>query len=196
MTDIMVMLNVMGSDMIIINKVPHIIRRRNRGMSLIEAAMVLAIAALVVASVMLFFQNANNSQKSNDSLGQLAAIQQTTRSLFAGQPDYAGLTDGVLATSRQLPNRMVKNGNTLQHAFNGQIIINTDNNDQNFYVQYNNLPADACSKMATMDLGTGLFSIYVSGGTATTIQGRTLNPTEANTACGTANNAIVKWTFF
>lgn len=181
------------------NLLAGIRRARQRGLSLIEAAMVLAVAALVVAGVMLFFQNANNAQKTNDAMSQLAAIQQVVRSLYAGQPDYTGLTSNLLAQSRQLPNRMVKGtGGTasLQHSFNGVVTVLPQNAAANFSVQFAGLPGEACNKMATMDLGTGLVSLAVTGGTATTVSGRTMTPVEANTACGTGNGASLTWTFF
>lgn len=171
--------------------------RRQLGLSLIEAAMVLAIAALVVAGVMLFFQSASNSQKTNDALAQLAAIQQATRSLYSGQPDYTGLSASLLANSKQLPNRMVRGTGataTLQHAFNGPVAVAPANSNQHFTVQFSGIPVDACSKMATMDLGTGLYSIKV--GSSAAVQGRTLRPDEANASCGTANDAAITWTFF
>src|SRR3546814_8062460 len=56
-----------------------------RGLTLIEAAMVLAIATLVVAGIMMFFQSANMNARTNEAVGQLGAVQQAVRSVYAGQ---------------------------------------------------------------------------------------------------------------
>ena len=56
-------------------------RRTRRGLTLIEAAMVLTILALVVAGVMLFYQNATTSQKISQAAGQISTIQQAVRSM-------------------------------------------------------------------------------------------------------------------
>jgi type II secretory pathway pseudopilin PulG len=187
-------------------------KSRQRGLSLIEAAMVLAIMTLVIAGVMTFFQNANNSQKANESVGQLAAIQQAVRSLFAGQSSYLDLTTAVVAESRLLPNKMVGAGSTLRNSFNGTIEIlpsggSTTPADSMFSVRYTNLPVEACRRMATMDLGTGLYAVVVAvAGAAATpsysctagAQGcsQPLSPAQANTSCGTTNGSEIAWTFF
>lgn len=184
-----------GSMLSYVGKTVNPNRRRARGMTLIETAMVLGLAALVAAGVMYFFTSANNGQKTNEAVSQLAAIQQATRSMFAGQPTYDGLTAQILAESRQLPNKMV-NGTALQNSFGGDITIGTANANTNFTVQFSGLPGEACVRMSTMDLGTGLVNIAVTGGTAANVDGRPMTPVEANSACGTGNSTSITWTLF
>src|SRR3546814_9545479 len=78
-----------------------------RGLTLIEAAMVLAIATLVVAGIMMFFQSANMNSKTNEAVGQLGAVQQAVRSVYAGQPTYTGLNAQALADTRRSEERRV-----------------------------------------------------------------------------------------
>jgi len=167
-----------------------------RGMSLIATVIVFAIASMIVASVMLWSPIDNLSRMANISMGQLSAIQQTVHSMFAGKSDYAGLTDSVLASSGKLPDNMVNISGTLQHAFNGKIVVSTDKDSNKFYVQYNSLPATGCQKLSTMNIGTGLFSITVIGDDSISVLSRALTPSEADTVCGTSNNAIIRWTLF
>jgi major structural subunit of bundle-forming pilus len=184
------------------NILADIRRRRQQGLTLIEAAMVLAIAALVVAGVMLFFQNANNAQKTNDAMGELAAIQQVVRSLYSGQPDYTGLNAALLANSKQLPNKMIVGvppaATGLQDPFNATITVTpvaVGGVNSQFSVEFDGLSIDACSKMATVDLGTSLVSIAVNGQAAT--NGTTLTPGQANTQCNvTGNGSKIVWTFY
>src|SRR3546814_8104504 len=138
-----------------------------RGLTLIEAAMVLSIATLVVAGIMMFFQSANMNARTNEAVGQLGAVQQAVRSVYAGQPTYAGLNAQALADTRSLPTKMVVGTGaaaTLRHAFNGTITVEpvtiTGGSANNgFSIEFDGVPSEACSKFATMDLGTGLFSM-------------------------------------
>ena len=180
---------------------------RRKGLTLIETAMVLAIAAVFIAGVMLFFQNASISAKTNEATSQLAAIQQAVRTVYAGQASYdagdGNIINGLVAT-RSIPQKMVTTDNTqLRHAFNGPILIAPTAGGANFDVVFNGLPSDACAKMLTMDFGRGLLlvsgssTVQSTGGTGAS-NGSTgpMTPTEAGTACGTANTSSIKWTFF
>ena len=168
--------------------------RRNKGFSLVEIAMVLAIIALLVAGVMLFFSNASNAQKTNDAMTELAAVQQVVRSIYAGQPSYNGLTSAVLASSAQLPNKWVSAAGGLVDPFAGAVTVVAVNTDQNFSVTMTNVPNASCNKMVTTDFGTGLLSVATNSGTA--IPARAMTPTEANAACAAGNANTVTWEFF
>ena len=101
-------------------------RAKERGLTLIEAAMVLAISTLVVAGIMLFFQTASSSNKANNVLSQLAAIQSAVQSLYSGQPVYTGMDTDTIGSSGILPEKMtVLNGGNqdIRHAFNDDFII-------------------------------------------------------------------------
>src|SRR3546814_8355996 len=80
--------------------VQHTFRTGHRGLTLIEAAMVLGIATLVVIGAMAFFSAANGTAKITEIVGELTAVQQAVRSVYAGQPAYADLAPMALARSR------------------------------------------------------------------------------------------------
>src|SRR3546814_13070729 len=82
--------------------------------------------SLVVAGIMMFFQSANMNSKTNEAVGQLGAVQQAVRSVYAGQPTYTGLNAQALADTRSLPTKMVVGSGataSLRHAFNGTITV-------------------------------------------------------------------------
>lgn len=172
-------------------------RTANRGLTLIEAAMVLAILALVVAGIMLFYQNANTSRQTTNALNDLAAVQQQVRSLYGGQPSFAGITPELIANSKALPARMVS-GTTLRHSFNGQILIAPANAGggagSGFQVTFQNIPQEACVKMLSSDLGRGLYAAGVNAANRTQTQGLPFPLDQANAACAAANNNVV-WIF-
>lgn len=172
--------------------------RRKRGMTLIEAAMVLAILAVVIAGIMIFYTNADGSRKTSAAISELGAIQQSVRSLYAGQATFTNLANTVLVNSDSLPSKMI-NGTAIIHSHNGAVTVAAANAGNGaasgFSVQMNNVPSDACAKMVTQDLGRGLFSVEV-GGTTRSITGTPppFDPATAGTSCGAAANTIT-WIF-
>src|SRR3546814_11271339 len=66
------------------------------------------------------------NSKTNEAVGQLGAVQQAVRSVYAGQPTYTGLNAQALADPRSLPTKMVVGSGataSLRHAFNGTITV-------------------------------------------------------------------------
>jgi len=175
----------------------RIARSAKKGLTLIEAAMVLAILALVVAGVMLFYTSANTSRQTTSAIGELASIQQTVRSLYGGQAVYTGITTALVAQSKGLPARMT-NGTSLRHSFNGQVDIVAANAGggagSGFQVTFQNVPQDACIKMLTYDFGRGLYAAGVGSASRTQTTGLPYPLSQANTACANASNNLV-WIF-
>lgn len=174
-------------------------RRRGHGIGLVELALALAIGALLVAGAVVYFSNASTAQKTNDAMSQLTAIQQVVRGQYSGQPDYTGLTAGIVANSKQLPSRYIKGTGasaTIVSSFNSGVTIapSTDagaTGVTHFTVTFSGVPDQACTKMATTDFGTAMTRVLV-GTTSNTAA--PLSPANANTAC-TGNANTVAWTF-
>jgi major structural subunit of bundle-forming pilus len=174
--------------------------RRKRGFSLLELAMVMGIGVLIAVGVMMFFTQANTSKNTQESLTQVAAIQQAARSLYGGQSNYNGLTNTILISTKALPIKMVRGTTELRNAFSGAVIVTASDSgggaDSGFSVSFAGVPQDACAKMASFDLGRGLYSIQVGGTTRTAGSGTPppFDPGSAATACSAATNTIV-WIF-
>lgn len=168
-------------------------RVRRAGLTLIEAAMVLVILALVIGGVMLYYNSASTGRQTSEAAGQLAAIQQAVRSMYAGQADYTGLSNTVIAQG--LPNKMLFGGATsgqLRHAFNNNVTVAPAGTGNQFTITFNGVPVEACMKLATQDLGRGVTDLQI-GGTAG-VQPR--NPGDAQTQCGNAGSQTMVWTIF
>lgn len=169
--------------------------RRTRGLTLMEVAMVLAIIGIVIAAALIYFSQANTSQKQTQALGQLAQIRQSVRSLYSGQSNYSGLVTASIATSQSLPASMV-NGNTIKHAFGGLVTIESTTAsggaDSGYAVTFAQIPQDACKQMLTKDLGRDLYS----AGASSTLTQPNLPFTlaQATTSCASTYNDIT-WTF-
>jgi prepilin-type N-terminal cleavage/methylation domain-containing protein len=163
---------------------------RRRGFSLVEIAMVLAIAALIIAGVMLFFGNASSNQKSNDTIAEVANIAQIVRSLYAGQSDYTGITTAVVAQSGQMPAKWVSGVTALNNPFGKSVVISTASGTSQFSIALSGLPAAACVKLATYDLGTGTYGT-LAGNTAS--YGGPVSPATAQTACASSSANTVTY---
>ena len=173
--------------------VKRLSNRKNRGLTLMEVAMVLAIIGIIIAGALLYFNTANTSQKITSSLAQLAQIQQSVRTLYSGQANYSGLTTALIAQSDALPASMIS-GSTISHAFNAGVTVTANTTSStNFDVVFSGLPQDVCKQMLTKDLGRGL----VSAGTTVATQTQPslpFNLTQATAACTGTTNAIT-WVF-
>jgi len=169
--------------------------RSRRGLTLIEAAMVLTILAIVIAGVVVYYQNASTSQKVSATAGQVSAVQQAIRAAYAGQPNYSGLAAAAIAG--QLPTSMVAGTNDLRNAFGGQILVSatTGGGSANsaFNITFQGLPSDACLRLAAIDMGRAALGISVNGNGGVGTQ-PPLNPTAAQSACGDDNTSEITWT--
>lgn len=171
-------------------------KNRKRGLTLMEVAMVLAIVGIVIAAALLYYNSANTARQTTAALGQLAQIQQSVRSLFSGQANYAGATTAELAGSEALPPSMVS-GATIRHAFNGPVTIASvaaaGGANSGFSVTFGNIPQDACKQLLTKDMGRGVFSAGV-GGTVRVQPNLPFTLAQTDAACSATYNNVV-WVF-
>ncbi|EOM4927998.1 hypothetical protein [Escherichia coli] len=61
-------------------------KKFSKGLSLIEASMVLALSAVVVSGVLYYFNMASNNRKLQENVKSIQAIVSTIRALYANQP--------------------------------------------------------------------------------------------------------------
>ncbi len=175
-------------------------KRRRKGFSLLELAMVLALGVLIAVGVMMFYQQANTSRNTQNAVIQVGAIQQAIRSLYGGQPNYTGLANSILVSTKALPANMVSGTDVIRNAFSAAVTVAPADSgggaDSGFSVTFEGIPQDACTKMAAQDLGRGLYSETVGGTTRTAGSGTPppFDPASAATACATAVNTIT-WIF-
>jgi prepilin-type N-terminal cleavage/methylation domain-containing protein len=172
-------------------------RNRKRGMTLMELAMVLAVIAIVVATVMLYYTSANTSRLTTQALGQLAQVQTIVRSLYGGQSSFSGVANDDLIDSKSLPQSMIS-GATIRHAFNAPITVTPASAgggaNSGFQVVFDDVPQEACVAMLSKDLGRGVFSAGGPGGSRNQTTGLPFTPAQAAQSCsGTYNN--MTWIF-
>lgn len=99
-------------------------KKFQKGLSLIEASMVLALSAIVVSGVMYYYQSASDNNKTQNTVSELMSIVSAVNGLYAGQQDYNGLTEQVLYNTSAVPENY-KNSSTkgITHPFGDNITV-------------------------------------------------------------------------
>lgn len=131
-------------------------KKAEKGLSLIESAMVLALAATVTAGVMFYYQSASDSNKTQSAISEVMSATSAINGLFIGQSGYTGLNVSVLNNSSAIPDNY-KKGNKVMNPFGGDLEVKTptgNNNTYGYALNLTQLPKSACISLATLNLGT------------------------------------------
>ena len=165
-------------------------KKLQRGLSLIEASMVLALSAIVVSGVMYYYQSASDNNKTQNTVSELMSIVSAVNGLYAGQQNYNGLNEAVLYNTSAVPENYKGANNKITHPFGDAVNIGPvgDSGDDGYYVLLTQIPKAACVNLATMNFGTSMAGVGVGKNIGSTIKKKaqtSLQPT------GTANSGIM-----
>lgn len=175
-------------------------RQIQKGLTLIEAAMVLGVAAIVIAGVLLLYSQANTSNKTSEALNQLNIVQQAIRNVYGGSGDFSSLVVGDLIASKVLPTKMINAAaDGLVNSFNGAISVvpstDTTNAPGGFEISFSGIPADACVTLGTKDYGRSMATLITdSGSLFAANQVGVATPAMAGQACANSSNTMT-WLF-
>ena len=175
-------------------------RRRQRGITLIEISMVLALSAIFIAGIFAYLRTSTTNQKVEQAINEIAFMRNTVYELYRSQASYSQLTTAQLAASNVVPRRMVDvDGTSLRHSFKGRMDVSPSTVDafgDSFSIGLNALPSDGCMLMASKDFGRDVFRIEITGGAGGTFETYP-TPAVASTACGTQGEtaASITWYF-
>lgn len=131
-------------------------KKEEKGLSLIESAMVLALAATVTAGVMFYYQSAADSNKTQSAISEVMSATSAINGLYIGQSNYSGLDARVLINSSAIPdNYKNKTSNKISNPFGGELNVTAGtNNGYGYKLELTQLPKSACISLATLNLGT------------------------------------------
>ena len=176
-------------------------KKVEKGLSLIESAMVLALAATVTAGVMFYYQAASDSNKTQAAISEVMSATSAINGLYIGQSGYGGLDKNVLKNSSAIPDNY-KKGTEILNPFGGNLEVGAANNgsDYGYYLTLTELPKSACISLATLNLGTSAYGYGIgitnaanhtdfngnSGGT-TLAKKEALSPSDASGGCQDGN---------
>jgi type II secretory pathway pseudopilin PulG len=151
-------------------------KKFQKGLSLIEASMVLVLSAVVVAGVMVYYQSAQDNNKMEQTLSQTLSLVGGVNGLYAGQSNYGGLNTTTVAQSGAVPDSALDNSGSSVKIVNGfgtnteafAMNINslqTDNttpaNNDGYALVLRGLTKAQCTKVASQKINGSLYATGV-----------------------------------
>ncbi|ENB8986088.1 prepilin-type N-terminal cleavage/methylation domain-containing protein [Escherichia coli] len=190
-----------------------------KGLSLIESAMVLAISAVVVSGVLYYYNQAQENRKLEEGIKQIQTIAATVNKLYTNSTtrlqngnDAANnkVVEAISAVSG-IPIKKLSNGDAKVFTTpSGQWVQFWVNNDGNKYTLETQVQSvSSCISYATLNMGTimaGKTKVmvnnneYPNGSTSNSSTNFSLSPSIASDACEQAeknkngNNIKIRYT--
>jgi len=154
---------------------------REKGFTLIELMVVIAIGGLILAGVVMQFSDAGDQNKSQTSVKNLAQLSSAIESLRDVRQGWAGVTETVIAKSSAAPSNMMSGG-ILKNIFGGAVTVT--GSVSSYTITYPNVPQKNCIDIAAkaLTMFNGGIKAGATGGTAiTTVAGAATACTATNT---------------
>ncbi|CAK8742726.1 Major structural subunit of bundle-forming pilus [Sodalis praecaptivus] len=136
-----------------------------RGLSLIEAAMVLALSAVVVAGVMAYYQSASTNEKTERTISETMSILSAVNSTYSSAPNFAGINSEIIAKTGALPSSYISRNSSGKISGittpNGARIdiapgkLSDSSSNEYFTISFG-VPKSMCPTMVRLDLGSSL----------------------------------------
>jgi hypothetical protein len=141
---------------------------RHRGVSLIESVLYLVIALAVVLGGIVFFSEAQLSNRVMGASRAGIAISSEVRGLFMQQKSFGAndLSTAMVSSGAVPGNYKNRESGVVEHPFNG--LLRVQGNLEGFALVFEDLPIEACMRMVTIGengegaLGTGVRGIVFS----------------------------------
>ncbi|HHD8983917.1 TPA: bundle-forming pilus major subunit BfpA [Escherichia coli] len=180
-------------------------KKYEKGLSLIESAMVLALAATVTAGVMFYYQSASDSNKSQNAISEVMSATSAINGLYIGQTSYTGLDSKILLNTSAIPDNYKDTKNSkITNPFGGELNVGpaaAGNTSFGYYLTLTGLDKAACVSLATLNLGTSAkgYGVNISKAESTnnfsnssngsaSAKSSAITPSEAATACNNTNS--------
>ncbi|EFM4947767.1 prepilin-type N-terminal cleavage/methylation domain-containing protein [Escherichia coli] len=180
-----------------------------KGLSLIESAMVLAISAVVVSGVLYYYNQAQENRKLEEGIKQIQTIAATVNKLYTNSVTRPGGDDNntveAISAITGIPTIVTQYGKMFTTP-SGQWVQFWVNNDGNKYTLETQVQSvSSCISYATLNMGTimaGKTEIRVAGNKYENNNSTnfSLSPSDASNACESAgenkgsNNIKIRYT--
>lgn len=175
------------------------VKKAQQGLTLIEASMVLALSAVVIAGAVMYYNSAAESNKIQRAQGLLGSVQSAVQSIYATRPSFSGLSSQELTMTAAIPRSFINGSGTTATIINpwgGDVLVVAATPATNYTITFKALSLSACTAMASVDLGNSLIGLKV-GSTDLTLGSFTgMNVAQACEAGGAATRSVdIAWTF-
>ncbi|EJQ0214737.1 hypothetical protein NZI15_004409 [Escherichia coli] len=138
-------------------------KKESRGLSLIEASMVLALSAIVVSGVLYYYNNASSNRKLVDDVKTVQMVISTIRTLYENQKPGTRIDDDAVAKSGNFTTT-TKNGTRRIVMPTGEtlsIINGSGAAGRRYAIDFYTKDKNICSHLASVKYGTSHFATEV-----------------------------------
>lgn len=168
-------------------------KKFSKGLSLIEASMVLALSAVVVSGVLYYFNMASNNRKLQENVKSIQAVVSTIRALYANQPPGTSINlDAVIKSGNFTKGKTVgandaiilPTGDTIR-IYDGSYLSSLGG--KSYSLELRTKSSDVCSYIGGINFGTSHFGTEIlnfdESGTGNLNTLKRLTPSEVVTEC-------------
>lgn len=171
-------------------------RVMKRGLTLMETVLALIVGLVVIAGVLVYFNQAQTTNQSIEYEQEITSIVGTVDQLYGAQSNFSGITTQIIAQSGLLPNKYSSDKSTIVSPSKGAVNITPEskNNGSNnaFTITMNSVPNKVCSNLMTTDFGSNMLDHKVNGNDF----GTSPAPVNQLQICTNGNDQnTLEWTF-
>ncbi|EOZ6960601.1 hypothetical protein ACQVAO_005108 [Escherichia coli] len=168
-------------------------KKFSKGLSLIEASMVLALSAVVVSGVLYYFNTASNNRKLQENVKSIQAVVSTIRALYANQPPGTPINlDAVIKSGNFTKGKTVADNDAIILPTGDTIRIYDGSSSvalggKAYSLELRTKSSDVCSYIGGINFGTSHFGTEIlsfdenSTNNLNTL--KKLTPSQVVTAC-------------
>ncbi len=142
-------------------------KKFSKGLSLIEASMVLALSAVVVSGVLYYFNMASNNRKLQENVKSIQAVVSTIRALYANQPPGTPINlDAVIKSGNFTKGKTVAGHPAIILPTGDTIRIYDGSNSPGlggkaYSLELRTKSSDVCSYIGGINFGTSHFGTEI-----------------------------------
>jgi prepilin-type N-terminal cleavage/methylation domain-containing protein len=171
-------------------------KQKQGGFTLLELLLVVGVGALLLIGGIATYRSVTETNRANDGIRMLLAINSEMQSLYQGQSNYGGAGDdqeAILQGLGVIPN-------PARHPFNGVMTITTNADPSRYDVTFQDVPSSACVRMLRAVTDPDQVDQVEVDGTVVwdnaALRDSTTNFVgDAVTACGADGSVPIVWTF-
>jgi type II secretory pathway pseudopilin PulG len=186
-----------GREVAPMRKPGRMLRAAQRGLSMVELALVLIVASLILAAAFYGFSQQQRQVEVQENQAAISKIVSTLQSMYGKTGTYGDVTTAIAIQARAIPpNLRIGTGNTAQNSYGGSVTVapvNCVTTNDCMTLTWAGVPSAQCAELV---LGTQSFVRRVVIGTTTikALDG-VLNQATLATTCDGALNLDLIFTF-
>jgi prepilin-type N-terminal cleavage/methylation domain-containing protein len=142
--------------------------QKQRGVTLIELMIGIAIIAAIIAGAIMLSSTATTANKVKDATSNVSIIKSAIINLYANEASFDGLSTSVLKSSSGIPAKL-KGTNTINSPWGvDSVSISSANSNTQATISYSNVPSDACVDF-TKNIYQEFDAVTVGGASVTSV---------------------------